>query len=278
MTVEQDSKLGTGHRSRRFEWTAGPPGLQSVRAREITFPEPLQLVHSEYVVKLTLAGSGAPVRYRGGQYGPCAAGSVTVFEPFEPVISKVSHASTSFVSLLLEPRLVAEASAHPAHSARLRLDAPHVFDKALAREVAAICTDMRSGAEVSLLEERTFSILQFILDCGSEHSMISSTAVNRAREIIMDRISENIPLAEMEQACGMTRFHLSRMFRQRFGMPPHEFRIRARIAIARTLLGRGVSQAEVAQQVGFFDQAHLHRHFSRILGISPGAYQRSLRS
>jgi transcriptional regulator GlxA family with amidase domain len=33
--------------------------------------------------------------------------------------------------------------------------------------------------------------------------------------------------------------------------------------------------ADVAVAVGFHDQAHLHRHFTRMLGITPGRYARS---
>jgi transcriptional regulator GlxA family with amidase domain len=33
----------------------------------------------------------------------------------------------------------------------------------------------------------------------------------------------------------------------------------------------------VATAVGFHDQAHLHRHFTRLVGTTPGRYARPLR-
>jgi AraC-like DNA-binding protein len=33
--------------------------------------------------------------------------------------------------------------------------------------------------------------------------------------------------------------------------------------------------AEVAAEAGFADQAHLGRHFKRVVGVPPGAYQRA---
>jgi AraC-like DNA-binding protein len=40
----------------------------------------------------------------------------------------------------------------------------------------------------------------------------------------------------------------------------------------------GAAPAEVAAQTGFFDQSHLHRHFTRTLGMTPAAYAAALRS
>jgi len=40
------------------------------------------------------------------------------------------------------------------------------------------------------------------------------------------------------------------------------------------LLARGMPQAEVAASVGFYDQSLLHRHFKRILRLTPGAFAR----
>ena len=48
-----------------------------------------------------------------------------------------------------------------------------------------------------------------------------------------------------------------------------------RVSRARELLRAGVHVAEAAQAVGFYDESQLHRHFRRIVGVTPGAYARS---
>ncbi|CAN5405061.1 hypothetical protein BH10ACT10_BH10ACT10_20830 [soil metagenome] len=45
--------------------------------------------------------------------------------------------------------------------------------------------------------------------------------------------------------------------------------------VRRALLLAGEPPATVAVSVVFHDQAHLHRHFTRLLGIGPGAYAAS---
>jgi AraC-like DNA-binding protein len=73
---------------------------------------------------------------------------------------------------------------------------------------------------------------------------------------------------------GLSQFALLRAFRAEMGLPPHAYLNQLRVRQARQLLDAGVSAAEVAARVGFADQAHLTRHFKRVVGVPPAAYQR----
>ena len=73
---------------------------------------------------------------------------------------------------------------------------------------------------------------------------------------------------------GTSPFALLRAFRDTYGMPPHAWLTDARVRRARRLLDGGIAPAEAAIAVGFTDQPHLNRHFARIVGVPPGAYQR----
>jgi AraC-like DNA-binding protein len=61
-------------------------------------------------------------------------------------------------------------------------------------------------------------------------------------------------------------------------MTPHDYQIQIRVRRARTLLLAGCPIAQAAAEAGFYDQAHLTRHFKRITGISPGRYRTGLTS
>jgi AraC-like DNA-binding protein len=56
-------------------------------------------------------------------------------------------------------------------------------------------------------------------------------------------------------------------------MSPSDYRRQARLRAARRLLTGGAAPARVAAEVGFADQSHLTRWFSRYYGITPGAYR-----
>lgn len=83
-----------------------------------------------------------------------------------------------------------------------------------------------------------------------------------------------ISLDELAAVAGTGKFRLVRLFRDRTGLPPHALQIAHRVRRARTLLEAGHTAAETAALTGFTDQSHLHRHFRRALGFTPGQYQR----
>ncbi|MDK1476423.1 AraC family transcriptional regulator [Streptomyces sp. 549] len=96
----------------------------------------------------------------------------------------------------------------------------------------------------------------------------------RARLLLEQRMADPPTLAALAAELGSGPFALLRAFRDRFGMPPHTWLVDARVRRARLLLEEGVPPAEAALAVGFADQPHLGRHFRRIVGVPPGAYQR----
>jgi transcriptional regulator GlxA family with amidase domain len=54
--------------------------------------------------------------------------------------------------------------------------------------------------------------------------------------------------------------------------PPRQRQTQVRVRRAKSLLRAGLPIALVAAEAGFYDQAHLTRHFKRIVGLTPGRY------
>ncbi|AGP54608.1 AraC family transcriptional regulator [Streptomyces rapamycinicus] len=96
----------------------------------------------------------------------------------------------------------------------------------------------------------------------------------RARAILQERIADPPSLERLAAELGTGPFALLRAFRAVYGMPPHTWLTDARVRRARRLLDAGSAPAEAAVAVGFTDQSHLNRHFTRIVGVPPGAYRR----
>lgn len=97
-------------------------------------------------------------------------------------------------------------------------------------------------------------------------------ALTLARDYIGEHFERNISLEELAAVAEIGKFRLVRLFRERTGLPPHAFLVAHRIRAARRLLERGESVARTAALTGFADQSHLHRHFVRTLGLTPGVY------
>ena len=102
-------------------------------------------------------------------------------------------------------------------------------------------------------------------------------AVRQAREYLCEHVARNVSLAELAGIAGVSPHALVRAFRRALGVPPHGYQIGLRLALARRLLERGLPAGEVATRAGFHDQSHLHRHFVRNFGLTPGAYSASTR-
>lgn len=97
-------------------------------------------------------------------------------------------------------------------------------------------------------------------------------AVSRALEYLEAHYARAVPLDELARESGLSKFHLVRAFRDEVGLPPHAYQTRLRVSRAMDLLRRGWSISRAAYSTGFAAQSHLHRHFKRILGVTPGEY------
>ncbi|MEO3741879.1 AraC family transcriptional regulator [Plantactinospora sp. B5E13] len=94
----------------------------------------------------------------------------------------------------------------------------------------------------------------------------------RLRGLLDARLTTGITLVEAAATLAAHPTHLVRSFTRRYGLPPHRYLTGRRIDLARRLLLAGMPPAEVAVSAGFYDQAHLTRHFRRYLGVGPARF------
>lgn len=100
-----------------------------------------------------------------------------------------------------------------------------------------------------------------------------SPSVARAKSFIDDHFAANFTLEKLAAECGLSRFHLLRIFKDATGLTPVAYRTQRRIEEARALLRARRPIADIALEVGFADQSHLTRHFQRLVGASPARYR-----
>lgn len=101
------------------------------------------------------------------------------------------------------------------------------------------------------------------------------TLARRLRGLLDDHVVDGISLASASAVLDARPSHLVRAFSREHGISPHRYLVGRRLDLARRLLLAGERPAEVAVAVGFYDQAHLTRHFKQMLGVTPAAYARS---
>ncbi|HEY7631402.1 MAG TPA: helix-turn-helix domain-containing protein [Thermoleophilaceae bacterium] len=81
-------------------------------------------------------------------------------------------------------------------------------------------------------------------------------------------------IAALAGELGYSRRRLSARFADEFGLPPKTFAriLRFGRAAARLSNDDGARFAEIAQDCGYYDQAHLNRDFREFAGTSPSSY------
>jgi AraC-like DNA-binding protein len=104
-----------------------------------------------------------------------------------------------------------------------------------------------------------------------------SAAVRRSREYLEGHAGDAVTLGELARYAGLSAFHLCRVFHEAVGITPHAYQTQVRVRRAKSLLAAGLPITRVAAEAGFYDQAHLTRHFKRITGVTPGRYVRDAR-
>lgn len=96
--------------------------------------------------------------------------------------------------------------------------------------------------------------------------------IRQAIDYLNAHLAQDISLDQLAQTVNLSSSHLRRLFKQATGLAPHQYLLKLRVNRAKELLLTGsFSVGEVAMQVGFADQSHLHRHFKRVFGVTPKA-------
>lgn len=86
-------------------------------------------------------------------------------------------------------------------------------------------------------------------------------------------------LDELSGVFHVTKQHLIRVFKSRYGITPHEYILNRRVAIAQSLLKKtNLSVKQIAEQLRFCDAAYLTEFFRRRTGQTPLEFRKKYRT
>ena len=217
--------------------------------------------------------------YRGRER-TLVAGSLKLKEPGEVHRDVRVHAPFTLQGAGFAPDLMAAAADALGLRGGVHFKAPGFAADQRATKLAFAMHAALSRADATELERATLitQTLTEVLCASPPANERAPLAVRRARACLHDGLSEKLTLDALAEYAGLDKFHLVRAFRREVGLPPYEYLTHLRVSRARELLRGGMLVAETAQTVGFCDESQLHRHFRRIVGVSPGVYAKSFAS
>lgn len=158
-----------------------------------------------------------------------------------------------------------------------------VFDPQLAVALRQLFYILEHEQQLLVREQQINFVLTQLMSRHSCHKQplcdghkIDNEKLHRARAFLMDNAEQNVSLSELAEHVGLSQFHLARQFQKKYGLSPHAYHVQFKVAQAQALLKRGASVIDVSNQLGFFDQSHMHRHFKRVIGLTPGQYAKAV--
>lgn len=100
--------------------------------------------------------------------------------------------------------------------------------------------------------------------------------LRQAKDYILHHLFDDLSLAQIAAQACMSKYHFLRLFRQQYGLTPHQFVLNARINQSKNALEQGLALTDVALTHGFSDLSHFNRRFKPVFGMTPKQYQQSL--
>lgn len=112
---------------------------------------------------------------------------------------------------------------------------------------------------------------------SSDVFAIDDPVVAAAVRFLHHHAKEAIGVDDLVRGSGLSRRRFEMRFREALGRSPYHELIRARVALARDLLAQtSLKLGAIAEECGFGEMKHLHRHFRRHVGMTPAAFRQQV--
>jgi AraC-like DNA-binding protein len=237
--------------------------------------------HDEYSFGVTLAGRQD--FFSNGEFHRSKPGNIMVFNPGEV------HDGSSGIDTTLQYRMLyihpdqlipMLATAGIKNPRDFQVTETLIDDPLLRRSILQLSSLIELPEHAKLQQECEF--FQMASRIAQRHGANASDhkeqrrdrLLNLARDYIQDNLPAEMSLDQISAAANLSKYHFLRLFKQQFGITPHQYIINCRINRAREALDQGLSIDDAAFKYGFTDLSHFNRRFKPIYGMTPKQYQR----
>ena len=145
------------------------------------------------------------------------------------------------------------------------------FDRS---EISAFCMYLMSNGHNSLVE-RSISLYKILLSLYNYNNGITSEEVaNKINEFIDENLQNISSLSDICLRFNYSKDHIIRLFKESYGMTPHQYIIGKRISLAKKLLSSSnITIGDIVYKCGWRDSTSFFRAFKKSVGISPKQYR-----
>jgi AraC-like DNA-binding protein len=265
--------------STQYWWDRHLSGL-SLLCADFTTHEYPPHTHDALVVAVTERG-GSVVKSRG-QVQDAQASTMFVFNPAEPHAGWMGWSERWQYRAMYLAKNALKGVADGLGIEAIPYFTRNLFDDPdLIQGVLAMHHAIEEGRDV--FRERELLIGSFgtlFRRHGSGRTSIKaaprdSVLVGRVKARMSAEYASDLRLEDLASGVGLTTFQLIGLFKRTVGLTPHAALTQIRLGAACRHLRRAAAPAEVANEVGFYDQSALNKHFKRCYGITPLQFVRA---
>jgi len=239
--------------------------------------------HEEFSFGVTLAGRQD--FFASGAFHRSHPGTIMVFNPGD-VHDGHSGADDAlqYRMLYIHPQQLAPmlSSAGISQSQDFRIADTLLDDPQLRQHILnmAVLIENKTGNKLQQ-ECELYQMASCIAQRYGEHrSQQKTRKIDRlllqARDFMVANIQSALSLDEISQQANLSKYHFLRLFRQQFGITPHQYILNCRINRAREAIDLGACLDDVVFDYRFSDLSHFNRRFKPIYGMTPRQYQQHL--
>jgi AraC family transcriptional regulator len=97
----------------------------------------------------------------------------------------------------------------------------------------------------------------------------------RAARFIREHPGDDIKISDIAKIANLSPFYFTKLFKSKFGVSPHQYLLRTRIAKAQKLLSEtAFPLSEIAERCGFSTQSHFTSAFHKTMGMTPRKFRK----
>lgn len=225
--------------------------------------------HDEYVISTNVFGNETMVL--DGKAMTAPEGATTLYNPGHV---QGGRGTSLLVSIYLEPDFFQH---HFDIEGLIDFEHPIVKSKKLALEMNSLISPIMNNCDNQILADKIIPILYGLCqDYTAKRLEIISGKNDKRVALIKEMLEDIFPntpaLSELAKLADVSIPTLTKLFVDETGLPPISWQRSKRLAQARSKLKRRQPISQVALDLGFADQAHMTRFFSRSFGVSPGKF------
>ena len=128
---------------------------------------------------------------------------------------------------------------------------------------------MKNSEQVmEFLSEKAVELASLV--AKSTRKRIAHPVVKKAVHYIEENLYQKITTTQVADFCSVSKDHLSLLFKQNTGETIAKYILREKLCESRRLINRGLSNSQIAYQLGFCSESHFIAKYKECYGNTPG--------